>query len=141
MIRVDIISVGNLKEKYLREACAEYEKRLGAYCSLHNLTFRDDGDIIPLLSRKALKIALCVEGKEISSEDFAKKISDSAVSGVSHIQFVIGASEGLTEGVKSTCDRRLSFSKMTFPHQLMRVILLEQLYRAFNINSGGRYHK
>lgn len=141
MIRVDIISVGNLKEKYLREACAEYEKRLTAYCNLQNLTFREDGDIIPLLSRRALKIALCVEGKEISSEDFAKEISVSAVSGVSHVQFVIGASDGLTEEVKSACDRRLSFSKMTFPHQLMRVILLEQLYRAFNINSGGKYHK
>lgn len=141
MIRVDVISVGNLKEKYLREACAEYEKRLSAYCNLQNLTFRGDGDIIPLLSRRALKIALCVEGKEISSEEFAKEISDLAVSGVSHIQFVIGASDGLTEEVKSACDRRLSFSKMTFPHQLMRVILLEQIYRAFNINSGGRYHK
>ena len=141
LIRVDIISVGTLKEKYLREACAEYEKRLSAYCNLHNLSFRGNSDIIPLLSRRALKIALCVEGKEISSEEFAKELSSFAVSGGSHVQFVIGASDGLPEEVKAACDRRISFSKMTFPHQLMRVILLEQLYRAFNINSGGKYHK
>lgn len=140
-MRIDIISVGNLKESYLREACAEYEKRLCAYCKLGNLTFRDDKDIIPLLSKRALKIALCVEGKLLSSEEFAGKIASSATSGVSHIQFLIGASDGLPEEAKAACDIRLSFSKMTFPHQLMRVILLEQIYRAYNIISGGKYHK
>lgn len=140
-MQIDIISVGNLKENYLREACSEYEKRLGAYCKLKNLTFRDDKDIIPLLSKRALKIALCVEGKMLSSEELAGKIASSATSGISHIQFLIGASDGLPEEAKAACDIRLSFSKMTFPHQLMRVILLEQIYRAYNIISGGKYHK
>ncbi len=140
-MQIDIISIGNLKESYLREACSEYEKRLSAYCKLKNLTFRDDKDIIPLLSKRALKIALCVEGKMLSSEELAEKIASSATSGISHIQFLIGASEGLSEEVKAACDIRLSFSKMTFPHQLMRVILLEQIYRAYNIISGGKYHK
>lgn len=140
-MQIDIISVGNLKENYLREACSEYEKRLSAYCKLKNLTFRDDKDIIPLLSKRALKIALCVEGKMLSSEELAGKIASSATSGISHIQFLIGASDGLPEEAKAACDIRLSFSKMTFPHQLMRVILLEQIYRAYNIISGGKYHK
>lgn len=140
-MQIDIISVGNLKENYLREACSEYEKRLSAYCKLKNLTFRDDKDIIPLLSKRALKIALCVEGKMLSSEELAGKIASSAASGISHIQFLIGASDGLPEEAKAACDIRLSFSKMTFPHQLMRVILLEQIYRAYNIISGGKYHK
>lgn len=141
MTQVDIISVGNLKEQYLREACAEYEKRLGAYCKLKNSVFRTDKEILPLLSKRAYKIALCVEGKQLSSEELSQKLSSCAASGVSHIQFLIGASEGLPEEVKAACDMRLSFSKMTFPHQLMRVILLEQIYRAFNISSGGKYHK
>ena len=138
---VDVISVGNLKESYLREAVAEYEKRLSAYCTLKNLTFKSDNELPSLLQQRAYKIALCIEGKELSSEALAKKIEDVALRGYSHIQFVIGASDGIPESVKAMCDARLSFSPMTFPHQLMRVLLLEQLYRAFNINNGGKYHK
>ena len=138
---VDIISVGNLKESYLREAVAEYEKRLSAYCTLKNVTFKNDSELPALLEKRAFKIALCIEGKEFSSEALAAKISDCALRGYSHLQFIIGASDGIPEGVKAMCDARISFSPMTFPHQLMRVLLLEQLYRAFNINHGGKYHK
>lgn len=138
---VDIISVGNLKEKYPRDAVSEYEKRLGAYCILRNLTFRRDEDIPALLAPRAYKTALCIEGKMLSSEQLAAKLEGCAVRGFSHLQFIIGASEGIPENVKKMCDERISFSPMTFPHQLMRVLLLEQLYRAFNINAGGKYHK
>ena len=138
---VDIISVGNLKESYLREAVAEYEKRLGAYCTLKNLTFKNDNELPSLLQPRAYKIALCIEGKELSSEALAGRIADCALRGYSHLQFIIGASDGIPQSVKAMCDARISFSPMTFPHQLMRVLLLEQLYRAFNINNGGKYHK
>lgn len=138
---VDIISVGALKEPYLREAVAEYEKRLSAYCTLRNLTFKNDAEIPALLERRAYKIALCIEGKELSSESLAARIEDVALRGYSRIQFLIGASDGIPENCKTMCDARISFSPMTFPHQLMRVLLLEQLYRAFNINAGGKYHK
>ena len=137
---VDIISVGNLKEKYLREAVDEYEKRLGGYCTLRDLTFKSDADIPALLAPRAYKIALCIEGKELSSEALADKLSRISLGGCSHIQFIIGGADGIPESVKKSCDERMSFSPMTFPHQLMRVLLLEQLYRAFNINSGGKYH-
>lgn len=138
---LDIISVGNLKESYLREAVAEYEKRLSAYCTLRNLTFKNDNELPALLEKRAYKVALCIEGKELSSEALAARIADCALRGYSHLQFIIGASDGIPEAVKAMCDARISFSPMTFPHQLMRVLLLEQLYRAFNINNGGKYHK
>lgn len=141
MIGVDVISVGNLKEPYLRDAVREYEKRLGAYCRIENLIFRQDAEIVPHLRERAYKIALCIEGQALTSEELAARIERLAVGGYSRIQFVIGASHGIPEEIKALCDLRLSFSKMTFPHQLMRVLLLEQLYRAFNLNSGGKYHK
>lgn len=138
---VDIISVGALKEQYLRDAVAEYEKRLSAYCTLRDLTFKSDADIGALLDTRAYKFALCIEGKQLSSEQLAARIADLGVRGYSHLQFLIGASDGIPESIKAKCDARLSFSPMTFPHQLMRVLLLEQLYRACNINAGGKYHK
>ena len=97
--------------------------------------------MIPNLTKKSLKIALCVEGKQLSSEELASKIESVTSSGISEITFVIGDSDGMGEDVKAECDLRLSFSKMTFPHQLMRVILLEQIYRAFTIINNGKYHK
>lgn len=141
MQSVTVICVGNLKEQYLRDAVAEYEKRLGAYCKLKTVELKDGAPILPHLKGRSKKIALCVEGVQRSSEELAELVKDSANSGFSEICFVIGAFDGLPEEVKAACDIRLSFSKMTFPHQLMRVILLEQIYRAFTIINNTKYHK
>ena len=141
MLNVRILCVGTLKEDYLRDAVKEYSKRIGAFASLKITEVKNDRELIPQLSKKGYKIALCVEGKQLSSEEPANRIEDLPVSGVSDITFVIGDSDGMGEDVKSLCDLRLSFSKMTFPHQLMRVILLEQIYRAFTIINNGKYHK
>ena len=141
MIGVEILSTGALKEAYLKQAAAEYEKRLAAYCRVSNLVYKPGTSPAGLLKDKAYKVALCVEGEQLSSEELAETIKKAALTGRSRLQFVIGDSDGLPAEVKDRCELRLSFSKMTFPHQLMRVILLEQLYRAFNINAGGKYHK
>ena len=159
MINVKLIALGNLKEGYLREAFSEYSKRLGGLCRFEMIELKeyklpdsptekeieaaltDEAKrILALLSPRAYKIALCVEGKQLSSEAFAEKI-DKAAATHGEIVFIIGSSHGLSETVKSACDARLSISEMTFPHQLMRVILAEQVYRAFMINSGSTYHK
>ena len=145
MLQIKLLCHGTLKEDYLRMACAEYIKRLGAYCKFTLYEAKDDASFAAWLSapsqQKDYKIALCVEGKQDSSEDFAERIEKLASGGVSSIVFVIGASDGIPETMKAMCQYRLSFSRMTFPHQLMRVILLEQIYRAMNIRSGGKYHK
>ena len=141
MLTVTVIAVGNLKESYLREAIKEYEKRLTAYCRLRILELKDNTPILPHLPERAYTVALCVEGKQKSSEELAALIDQKASEGFSEIAFVIGAFDGLPEEVKAACKFRLSFSKMPFPHQLMRVILLEQIYRAFTINAGTKYHK
>ena len=151
--------MGNLKEGYLRDAAAEYEKRLGGFCRFESVCLKEEKlpdapsaseistalkkeseRILDQLSPRAYKIAMCVEGKQLSSEELASKIE--AISNTAgEICFVIGSSHGLDETVKSACDLRLSVSKLTFPHQLMRVILLEAVYRALNINKGTKYHK
>jgi len=160
MLRVHIVHVGTIKEKYLTDAVAEYEKRLSAYCSLDNISVREErlpekpsaaetaaaikkeGErILAALPQRAYNIALCVEGKQLSSEKFSEKLMSVANEGISDICLIIGGSDGLSDEVKNACRMRLSISEMTFPHQLMRVILLEQLYRAFNIAFGGKYHK
>ena len=140
MMTVKVVCVGTLKESYWREACAEYEKRLSAYCKLTTVELKDDDKLLSAVEGKSYKIALCVEGKQLSSTELATLVSDASVKGMGSLTLVIGGADGLPEEVKAVCDYRLSFSKMTFPHQLMRVILLEQLYRALNINSGGKYH-
>lgn len=140
MFNVTVLCFGNIKEKYYREALAEYEKRLSAYCRLKIIELKDGADALPLLPKRACKMALCVEGRQLSSEELAEYIEKSSLQ-YSEFCFVIGGFDGLDEKVKAACDLRLSFSKMTFPHRLMRVILLEQLYRAFDINAGGKYHK
>lgn len=140
MLEIDVVCVGNLKEDYLRAACAEYEKRISAYAELKINELKDGAPILPALPKRAYKIALCVEGRQLSSEELSELIYDLPCRGYSRICFVIGPFDGLPEEVKRACDMRLSFSKMTFPHQLMRVILLEQIYRAGNIASGGKYH-
>ena len=144
LLNVRIVCVGNLKEKYLRDAAAEYVKRLSRFCSLEVYEADESNpekEKDPLLKQlRGYVIALCVEGGQMRSEDFAallKKIPNTD----SHLTFVIGGSDGLSEAVKKRADLRLSFSEMTFPHQLMRIILLEQIYRAFTINSNIKYHK
>ena len=141
MLNVTVICVGSLKESYLRDADAEYRKRLSAYCTLRIIELKDGAPILPHLPKRALNVALCIEGKEMSSEELAAFIEKVPLSGHSEICFVIGGFAGLDEEVKRACSLRLSFSRMTFTHQLMRVILLEQIYRSFNIISGGKYHK
>ncbi len=141
MLTVKIIAVGTLKESYLREAIKEYEKRLSAYCRFVITELKDNTPILPHLPERAYTVALCVEGKQKSSEELAAILDEKATEGFSEIVFVIGAFDGLPEEVKAACRLRLSFSKMTFPHQLMRVILAEQIYRAFTINAGTKYHK
>lgn len=141
MLNIEILCDGNLKEQYLRDGCAEYVKRIGAFAKINIREFRDDKQMLPFLYPKAFKIALCIEGKMLDSVELAEKIDSIAINGISDIIFVIGGSDGLSEDVKSACDLRLSFSRMTFPHQLMRMILLEQIYRAFTIINHGKYHK
>ena len=159
MIKVTLIALGKLKEKYLRDAVEEYEKRLSRYCNLQVVEIEpvklpekpSQNEISNALEREAEEIlkrtpsnsevyALCIEGKEISSEDFAKKIKNCANMGKSLV-FIIGSSYGLSEKIKSMANVKLSVSLMTFPHQLFRVMLLEQIYRAFKINEGSAYHK
>lgn len=141
MLEITLVCSGNLKEKYLREAVAEYEKRLRAYCSFKTIELRDGAAILPAIPKRAYIVALCVEGKQLSSEELSELIDTLPSRGHSHICFVIGPFDGLPDEVKAAADLRLSFSKMTFQHQLMRVILLEQIYRALNIAAGGKYHK
>lgn len=145
MNKVNIVCVGKIKEEYFRSACAEYVKRLSRFCKLdikelaEGRTIREEAPSV-LNAAKGYKIALCVEGETLSSfalADRIKKLTDRG----EEISFIIGSSCGLDESVKQSADLRLSFSLMTFPHQLMRVILLEQIYRSFMIISGSEYHK
>lgn len=159
MLSVKIITVGTLKESYLKDAVAEYSKRLSAYCKLtvvqlkearlsdspsekeiENALDEEARSILAEMSPRAYKIAMCVEGKQMSSEKLAQRL-ESVSSQTSEVCFVIGSSHGLADRVKSACDMRLSVSELTFPHQLLRVILLEAVYRAFNIIAGTKYHK
>lgn len=160
MIHVDLIVLGKLKESYLRDACAEYAKRLQAFCKLRTIELTpyrlpddpSDAQISDALEREAADIeknipanaavyALCIEGKTVPSEQFSAMLDQSAVDGSGTVVFVIGSSFGLAERIKRRANVRLSMSPMTFPHQLARVMLLEQLYRAFQIRAGGKYHK
>ena len=160
MLNVTILAVGKIKEKFLSDAIDEYSKRLGRYCRLEIIRVKDDptpdnptdkerdivlkreGErLIEKIPKGAYIIPLCNEGKQKSSEEFAKIMSDIPSGGKNEVVFIIGGSMGLWDRIKDMADIKLSFSKMTFPHQLMCVILLEQLYRAFNISGGGKYHK
>ena len=141
MLNITLICVGNLKEAYLRDAVKEYEKRLTAYCRFKTIELKDGAPIMPHLPERAYRVALCVEGKQLSSEELAAMIDAKATEGFSELVFIIGGFDGLPEEVKKACHHRLSFSKMTFPHQLMRVILCEQIYRGFTILAGSKYHK
>jgi len=144
MMTVKIVCVGTLKESYWRQACAEYEKRLSAFCKIRicelpESTLATEKDAI-LRECEGFTVALCVEGKPMTSEGLAEKISSVSFLS-SKITFVVGSSYGLDPAVKARADLRLSFSSFTFPHQMMRVILLEQVYRAFTIQRNMTYHK
>lgn len=145
MQKINVVCVGKIKEEYLRSAIAEYLKRLSRFAKVEikelpeGKTLKNEAEPI-LKVAKGFKIALCVEGEKLSSEAFAQKIKSFCDSG-EEISLIIGSSCGLDKSVKDSADLKLSFSDMTFPHQLMRVILLEQVYRAFMINSGSEYHK
>ena len=146
MVTARIIAAGAIKqsEGYYRDACGEYIKRLSRFCRVEIKELPESApaaEFIKQLSDRAYKIALCVEGRQYSSSEFAAFISDAAERGGSRIDFVIGGPDGLDEEVKAACDLRLSFSQMTFPHRLMRVLLTEQLYRAFTINHGLKYDR
>ena len=162
MITIEILCTGKLKERYWEEAAAEYSKRLGRFCRLKITELpevklaagagpAEEQAVIDAESAAVMKklpegpgsyvIALDVKGRELGSEALAEKISGLTLEGKSHIAFVIGGSLGLSKALLSRADMRLSFSPMTFPHQMMRVILLEQIYRAFKINNHETYHK
>lgn len=160
MININIICIGKLKEAYLRDACSEYSKRLGAFCKL-NITeltpyrlpenpspaqieaaLEEEGKrILALIKNTDAVIAMCIEGRQFSSEELSAAVSDISAKETGRITFIIGGSFGLSPEVKSRARIKLSMSRMTFPHQLARVMLLEQIYRAFMISSGGKYHK
>ena len=159
-MRINIVCVGKIKEKYLKLGRDEFKKRLSKYCKLEIIELEDekapenlsDKEMLMIKEKEGKKIlskikdnsyviALAIDGKNLSSEELAETINKLGVRGISNITFVIGGSLGLSDEVLSRADYKLSFSKMTFPHQLMRLILLEQVYRAYRINNGEPYHK
>lgn len=151
MMNVRILCVGRLKESFYEEACREYEKRLKGLCRLEIVELKEESGekklekeaeaILAAIPRGSFTVALAIEGRLLSSEKLAVLLSEKALRGESRITFLIGSSDGLSERVKNACDERISMSPMTFPHHLARVMLLEQIYRAFSIASGGKYHK
>lgn len=159
-MNITVICVGKLKEKYLKSAIDEYSKRLSRYCKLEVIELSDEktpdnasekeeliikekegNNILKYIKDTMFVVALAIEGKMLTSEELADFIKEQRIRGNSSIAFVIGGSLGLSKDVLDRADYKLSFSKMTFPHQLMRVILLEQVYRGFRIINGEPYHK
>lgn len=159
-MKITLITVGKIKEKYLKEAISEYKKRLGKYCRLEIIEVADEKmaehagggadeqvrakeacRVIRYIRQDAFVITLEISGKQLSSEELAEKIEALGIQGKSHIIFIIGGSIGLGKEVLEKSDFALSFSRMTFPHQLMRVVLLEQIYRSFRIINREPYHK
>ena len=160
MMNISLICIGNLKEKYWAQAVEEYSKRLSAFCRFSVIQLNEErisnnpspGEIDRILTAEGKRIlekipknsyviSMCIEGKQISSNELSQKIDDISLSGKSSLCFIIGGSWGLSQQVKQRSDFKLSMSKMTFPHQMARVILCEQIYRAFEISSNGKYHK
>ncbi len=159
-MNIILLCVGKLKENYLKDACKEYEKRLSAFCRItveeieaERLSDQpSEAEIASALEKEGQKLlkktpvgayvyTLCIEGEQNNSQEFAAGIEKSALSGFGTAVFIIGSSYGLSEQVKKASNRKLSMSKMTFPHQLARVMLMEQLYRAYTIMNNRRYHK
>ncbi len=160
IMKITILCVGKIKEKFYRDAILEYEKRLSRYCKTEVIEVADEktpdnaSENMELLIKEkeaermekyirdnAYVVALAIEGQQLDSVKLSEKIAQLGVSGVSHIIFIIGGSLGLSERILKRADYKLSFSKMTFPHQLMRVILLEQIYRSYRIINNEPYHK
>ncbi|MBR5542751.1 MAG: 23S rRNA (pseudouridine(1915)-N(3))-methyltransferase RlmH [Oscillospiraceae bacterium] len=157
MLGIDIICVGKLKEKFFCDACEEYKKRLGAYCSLRitelpetpaqggaeiSRALAQEGERIQSkIPKDAFVVCMCIEGKMLSSEQLSETVSELKCRGKSRLCFIIGGSNGIDEEIKKKSDMRLSMSPMTFPHHLARVMVLEQIYRAFKIEEGSGYHK
>lgn len=147
MMTVKLICVGKMKEKFFVDAFNEYAKRLGGYCRFECIEIpessldKEADNVLKYYDKGAYVTALAIEGKKLSSTEFAARISELAISGVSELIFVIGGSLGLSERIKNNADFRLSMSDMTFPHHLARVMVAEQIYRAFKINEGSAYHK
>lgn len=159
-MKITILCVGKIKEKFYRDAIFEYEKRLSRYCKLEIIEVADEKTpdqaghsleqqikkkeaerMEKYLKEGAFICALAIEGKQLDSVEFSEKIERLGTGGISHIIFLIGGSLGMTDALLERADMKLSFSKMTFPHQLMRVILLEQIYRAYRIMNKEPYHK
>ena len=161
LIKINLITVGKLKEKYWRDACAEYSKRLSAFCQLEIIELSEsrlpdnpsEKEIAlaleheakamkPYCDKKAsVSIAMCIEGKQMPSTQLSKTLNDLTVQGYSTINLIIGSSFGIAHEIKDICKIKLSMSEMTFPHQLARVMVLEQIYRAFQIQRNTKYHK
>lgn len=160
MMKIKIICIGSIKEKFFRDAIDEYDKRLSRFCKLEIVEIKEErlgdnpsqADIEKALNKEKDKILSCIDGnsftvdlsiqgKMLDSEALAKKIGEISLEGYSEVNFIIGSSHGLDDEIRKSSNLSLSFSKMTFPHQLMRVVLLEQIYRAFKINANEAYHK
>ena len=161
MLKINIICIGKIKEKYFTDAVAEYAKRLTAFCKFSVVELNEErirsntpneaqiAEVIEAEGRRILQkigasdyvAAMCIEGKLLSSEELSETLDKAALSGKSTVDFIIGGSYGLSDEVKSRADLKLSMSRMTFPHTMARMILCEQIYRAFEISTNGKYHK
>lgn len=161
MIKINIICIGKIKEKYFTDAIGEYSKRLSSFCKFSIIELNEEkirsntpnqaqiAEVLNAEGKRILQkldssdyvIAMCIEGRLMSSEELSNVIDSAAISGKSTVDFIIGGSYGLSEDVKNRADLRLSMSRMTFPHQMARMILSEQIYRAFEISTNGKYHK
>lgn len=160
MMNVQLIVLGKLKEKYMKDFAGEYEKRLSAYCKMSVVELEpvklsdnpSQSEIDNALTKETKMIkdktpknsyifSMCIEGKQMSSEELSQKLEDIALSGKNNVVFIIGSSFGLSDEIKQMSDFKFSMSKMTFPHKLARIMLTEQLYRGFSISNNGKYHK
>lgn len=161
MIRINIICIGKIKEKYFTDAISEYAKRLTAFCKFSIVELAEEkirnnnpnqaeiSEVIEAEGERIIKktgsgdyvVAMCIEGKQLSSEELSAMLDNAAIMGKSTVDFIIGGSYGLSNKVKSRADFKLSMSKMTFPHQMARMVLSEQIYRSFEISTNGKYHK
>ncbi len=161
MLKINIICIGKIKEKYFTDAIAEYSKRLSAFCRFNITELGEEriksnspnqsqkNEVLNAEGKRILQkippsdyvVAMCIEGKMLSSTELSQTIEKAMLNGKSTIDFIIGGSYGLSDEVKSRADLKLSMSKMTFPHQMARMILSEQIYRAFEISTNGKYHK
>ena len=160
MMNINFIVLGKLKEKYMKDFSAEYEKRLSGYCKLtvtelepvklsdnpseqeiKNALTKETQMIKAKIPKNSFVFSMCIEGKQMSSEELSKKLEDIALTGKNDITFIIGSSFGLSDEIKQMSDYKFSMSKMTFPHKLARIMLTEQVYRALSITNNAKYHK